>query len=78
MQTTKISAYSLRGILRDNINGIRTAGYTVRPGFSNGLFTGGRVTPMSGYQGFGNLNCFHGQSTTDAKPPARWGSRRCA
>ena len=54
MQTTKISAYSLRGILRDNVNGIRTAGYTVRPGFSNGLFTGGRVTPMFGYQGFGN------------------------
>ena len=64
MQTTKISAYSLRGILRDNVNGIRTAGYTVRPGFSNGLFTSVRVIPMSGYQGFGNLNCFHGRLTT--------------
>ena len=38
MMTTKISAYSLQQVLRSNAQGIKVVGYTVRPGFSNGLF----------------------------------------
>jgi hypothetical protein len=38
MQTTQVSAYSLRQVLKQNAQGIKVAGYTVRPGYSNGLF----------------------------------------
>ena len=38
MQTTNVSAYSLKQVLKANVQGIKVAGYTVRPGFSNGLF----------------------------------------
>ena len=37
MQVTKISAYSLKTLLKKNAAGIRLVGYTVKPGYSNGL-----------------------------------------
>jgi hypothetical protein len=51
MQTTKISAYSLQQVLKENAQGVKVAGYTVRPGFSNGLFIYAKQQP-SGYVGF--------------------------
>lgn len=37
MQTTNVSAYSLKLVLEKNVKGIKVAGYTVKPGYSNGL-----------------------------------------
>ena len=52
MQVTKISLYSLAMLCRENSRKYTCAGYTVRPGFSNGLILSERVAPMSGYKGF--------------------------
>lgn len=52
MQTTKISAYSIKQVLKQNAQGVRVAGYTVRPGFSSGLFMYGQQ-PRGAYVGFG-------------------------
>jgi hypothetical protein len=52
MQTTKISAYSIKQVLKANVQGVKVAGYTVRPGFSNGLFMYGHQ-PRGAYVGFG-------------------------
>lgn len=37
MQVTNVSAYSLKTLLKKNAAGIRVVGYTVNPGYSNGL-----------------------------------------
>jgi hypothetical protein len=50
-QTTKISAYSLRQVLKQNAQGIKIVGYTVRPGFSAGLLMTSRE-PAGKYVGF--------------------------
>lgn len=52
MQTTNISAYSLKGLLKNNNAGIKVVGYTVQPGFSNGLFMTNKK-PVGAYVGFG-------------------------
>lgn len=51
MQTIKISAYSLRALLKQNARGIRVVGYTVRPGYSSGLNLTARK-PVGAYVGF--------------------------
>lgn len=56
MQITNISLYSIKTVLKDNVKGILSVGYTVRPGFSNGLFiTNKREQDMSRYIGFNSL-----------------------
>lgn len=54
MQTTNISAYSLKQVLVANLKGISVAGYTVRPGFSNGLYLGSirQRHDLNSYVGF--------------------------
>jgi hypothetical protein len=42
MQTTNVSAFSLRMLLKQNVEGIKVVGYTVRPGYSNGLMLGAK------------------------------------
>lgn len=37
MQTTTISAYSMKTLLKKNAAGIKLVGYTVKPGYSSGL-----------------------------------------
>lgn len=38
MITTAISAYSVKQVLKQNSKGVQVVGYTVKPGYSNGLF----------------------------------------
>lgn len=52
MSQTKVSAYSLQQVLKQNAQGIKVVGYTVRPGFSNGLFMYA-TQPRGAYVGFG-------------------------
>ena len=52
MQTTQVSAYSLKQVLKANVQGVKVAGYTVRPGFSNGLFMYAKQE-RGAYVGFG-------------------------
>ena len=52
MQTTQVSAYSIKQVLKQNAQGIKVVGYTVRPGFSNGLFMYAKQ-PRGQYAGFG-------------------------
>jgi len=60
MQITNVSAYSLKQVLKLNSRGDKVAGYTVRPGFSNGLFVSALLAiidrnnarRVSGYIGF--------------------------
>jgi len=52
VQVTKISLYSLGILCHQNAQGFGMCGYTVRPGFSNGLILSDRVAPLSGYKGF--------------------------
>ena len=51
MTITKISAYSLKQVLKQNSQGIKVVGYTVKPGFSNGLNMTDRK-PVGKYVGF--------------------------
>lgn len=51
MQVSKVSAYSLAQVLKANAAGVAVAGFTVRPGFSNGLGLFARQQP-AGYVGF--------------------------
>jgi hypothetical protein len=52
MQITKISSFSLAGVLKQNMQGIAVVGYTVRPGFSNGLLMTSKQHQAGGYVGF--------------------------
>lgn len=52
MQITKISAYSLKQVLKANANGSKIVGYTTKPGYSNGLNMTARK-PSGEYVGFG-------------------------
>lgn len=52
MNTTKVSAYSLGMVLKQNVAGIKIVGYTVKPGFSNGLFMTSRQHKEGEYVGF--------------------------
>ena len=51
MQTTTVSAYSLKALLKQNAAGIKVVGYTVRPGFSAGLNMTNKK-PAGAYVGF--------------------------
>lgn len=51
MHTTYISVYSLRAVLREVVLGKNVCGYTVRPGFSNGLILTNCRAPCSGLVG---------------------------
>lgn len=54
MQITQVSAFSLKQVLIANVKGIQVAGYTVRPGFSNGLYCGSirQRHDLNSYVGF--------------------------
>lgn len=51
MQTTNVSAYSLKQVLKANASGSKIVGYTVKPGYSNGLNMTARK-PVGQYVGF--------------------------
>jgi hypothetical protein len=51
MQVTHISAYSLKMVAKKNALGINVVGYTVKPGYSNGLQMTDRK-PVGKYVGF--------------------------
>lgn len=53
MQVTNVSAYSMKLLLQANAQGIRVVGYTVKPGFSNGLNLTSKE-PVGKYVGFSN------------------------
>ena len=59
MQITYVAAFSLQIVLKQQKTQPRIVGYTVRPGYSNGLFLYARQ-PRGEYVGFnrGNLE-FH-------------------
>ena len=56
MQITKISLYSLRVVLQEVRDGKNIIGYTVRPGFSSGLYLYGKE-PRGKYIGFDGNKC---------------------
>ena len=52
MNATKISAYSLTMVLKQNAAGVKVVGYTVKPGFSNGLMMTSKQHKIGEYVGF--------------------------
>lgn len=53
MQTTKISLFAMKSLLKQNSKGIHVVGYTTKPGFSNGLFMTSKHEHVIGkYVGF--------------------------
>ncbi len=53
MQTTTFTAYALQQVLKGNLRGYQTAGYTLKPGCGmKGLFTYSKNEPRGKYVGF--------------------------